>query len=97
MVGGLTNGSYHYKTSAGNEAAAPRMRAVRLAKEVASLESLLPLHPSSSIFVRVDEAKVQVRGCGCTGFILACLAWRCTAWCVVLYSTASCPWGAPQR
>lgn len=60
MVSGLTVGAFHYKSALSGEGAAPRTRAVRLAKEVASLESLLPLHPSSSIFVRVDEARVQV-------------------------------------
>ncbi|KXZ41741.1 hypothetical protein GPECTOR_299g811 [Gonium pectorale] len=52
--------SHHYASQARGEMAAPRTRAVRLAKEIASLESLLPLSESSSVFVRVDETAVHV-------------------------------------
>ncbi|KAG2424400.1 hypothetical protein HXX76_014609 [Chlamydomonas incerta] len=51
---------HHYATNARGEPANPRPRAVRLAKEVASLESLLPLSAAGSVFVRVDEGCVQL-------------------------------------
>ena len=37
------------------EGAQPRPRTVRLGKEIASLSADLPLSPTSSVFVRVDE------------------------------------------
>ncbi|GIM04217.1 hypothetical protein Vretimale_8765 [Volvox reticuliferus] len=52
--------AHHFANQARMEQQAPRIRAVRLAKEVASLESLLPLSESSSIFARVDETAVQL-------------------------------------
>ncbi|GFR51568.1 hypothetical protein Agub_g13904, partial [Astrephomene gubernaculifera] len=60
-VSGLDKaGAHHYANSVRNESHVPKTRAMRLAKEVASLESLLPLSPSSSVFVRVDEGAVQL-------------------------------------
>ena len=44
---------YREKTRA--EGAQPRPRTVRLGKEIASLSADLPLSPTSSVFVRVDE------------------------------------------
>lgn len=42
------------------EGARPRPRTVRLGKEIASLNSDLPLAPTSSVFVRVDEQNVTL-------------------------------------
>ncbi|GLI65397.1 hypothetical protein VaNZ11_008953 [Volvox africanus] len=52
--------AHHFANQTRMEQQAPRIRAVRLAKEVASLESLLPLSESSSVFARVDETAVQL-------------------------------------
>eukprot|EP00928_Gymnodinium_smaydae_P011307 TRINITY_DN14189_c2_g4_i2.p1 TRINITY_DN14189_c2_g4~~TRINITY_DN14189_c2_g4_i2.p1 ORF type:complete len:1011 (+),score=171.29 TRINITY_DN14189_c2_g4_i2:45-3035(+) len=38
----------------------PQARTLRLAKELAGIVSLLPLSPSSSVFVRVDEGRQQL-------------------------------------
>ncbi len=53
---------HHYANAARSEAVAPRTRSVKVAKEVASLETLLPLSESSSVFVRVSSVR---RSCGC--------------------------------
>ncbi len=45
----------HYQGAAAREGAQPRARLVRVGKEVASLGTDLPLNPSSSVFIRVDE------------------------------------------
>ena len=42
------------------EGAHPRPRTVRLGKEIASLPTDLPLSPTSSVFVRVDEQNVTL-------------------------------------
>ena len=42
------------------EGARPRPRTVRLGKEIAGLNSDLPLTPTSSVFVRVDEQNVTL-------------------------------------
>lgn len=39
------------------EGSFPKDRLVRLGREIAGLSSLLPLNPSSSVFVRIDEEK----------------------------------------
>ena len=42
------------------EGARPRPRTVRLGKDIAGLNSDLPLTPTSSVFVRVDEQNVSL-------------------------------------
>lgn len=49
-----------YAKSPSSEGAHPRQRMVRLGKEVASLNNDLPLNPSSSVFVRVDEQNMTL-------------------------------------
>jgi len=68
---------HHYQNEARTEAFNPTSRLVKLGREIAALKSLLPLHPSSSVFVRVDEEaamlwRVMITGpedtpysCGC--------------------------------
>ena len=51
---------HKYKSKARTEGATPRSRTVRLGKEIAGLNSDLPLNPTSSVFVRVDEQNVTL-------------------------------------
>ena len=46
---------HKYRERVKVEGARPRARTVRLGKEIAGLNSDLPLAPASSVFVRVDE------------------------------------------
>ena len=46
---------HKYREKPRTEGAQPRPRTVRLGKEIASLSADLPLSPTSSVFVRVDE------------------------------------------
>ena len=46
---------HKHREKSRTEGAQPRPRTVRLGKEIASLTSDLPLSPTSSLFVRVDE------------------------------------------
>ena len=46
---------HKYREKLRAEGAQPRPRTVRLGKEIASLTNDLPLSPTSSVFVRVDE------------------------------------------
>jgi hypothetical protein len=62
-----------YKRQAQSEGAQPRQRMVRLAKEVASLNMDLPLNPSSSVFVRIDEQNMTLWQALITGDNAACL------------------------
>ena len=48
---------HQFQCDASKEASFPKDRLVRLGREIAGLGSLLPLDPSSSIFVRIDEQK----------------------------------------
>ena len=47
---------HHYSSAATSDNSYLKARAVRVAREVAGLERMLPLNRSSSVFVRVDEA-----------------------------------------
>lgn len=47
--------NHKYKEKVKAEGAQPRPRTVRLGKEIAGLNNDLPLNPTSSVFVRVDE------------------------------------------
>lgn len=53
-------GDHKHREKARAEGAHPRPRTVRLGKEIASLTSDLPLSPTSSVFVRVDEQNVTL-------------------------------------
>lgn len=67
-VAGLTAG-HHFLSGLRTDSGGTRPRSVRLAKEVASLDSLLPMNESSSVFVRVDEQQVGTAfwGAGAAG------------------------------
>jgi len=52
--------NHAYAASAQGEILAPQARTVRLAKELAGLNSLLPLSGSSSVFVRVSSSHQQL-------------------------------------
>lgn len=52
--------NHTYASSASAEGTQPRPRLVRVGKEVASLNVDLPLNPSSSVFVRVDEQNMTL-------------------------------------
>ena len=71
FVEGLA-GRSHYHASASREGAAPRPRTVRIAKEVGSLGTDLPLNPSSSVFLRVDEQNMVLWQALITGARAAC-------------------------
>ena len=86
---------HKYRDSANREGARPRPRTVRLGKEIAGLNSDLPLNPTSSVFVRVDEQNVTVwralitgesSGCSHSGDILEALACH---WCMLTVAGAS--------
>jgi hypothetical protein len=70
MVTGLAH-THKLRAAAANEPTKPRPRMVRLGKEIAGLASELPLHPSSSVFVRVDEADIHLWKALITGAPLA--------------------------
>ena len=70
MVAGLAR-THKLRPVATSEPNKPRQRMVRLSKEIAGLASELPLHPSSSVFVRVDEADVHLWKALITGAGLA--------------------------
>lgn len=55
-----TEKNHKYAKAAGSEGAQPRPRMVRVGKEVAGLNMDLPLNPSSSVFVRVDEQNMTL-------------------------------------
>lgn len=52
--------NHKYARLASAEGTQPRPRLVRVGKEVASLNVDLPLNPSSSVFVRVDEQNMTL-------------------------------------
>ncbi len=49
---------HKFRERVNSEGARPRPRTVRLGKEIAGLNCDLPLTPTSSVFVRVDEQNV---------------------------------------
>lgn len=49
-----------YANDLKKEAAFPKERVVRLGREISALNSLLPVNPSSSIFVRIDEQNLML-------------------------------------
>ncbi len=51
------------------EGAQPRPRTVRLGKEIAGLNNDLPLNPTSSVFVRVDEQNCSLWRALITGML----------------------------
>ncbi|CAL8462440.1 g1973 [Coccomyxa elongata] len=55
-----TEKNHKYAKAAGSEGAQPRPRMVRVGKEVAGLNMDLPLNPSSSVFVRIDEQNMTL-------------------------------------
>ncbi|MEW5308758.1 MAG: hypothetical protein WDW38_000692 [Sanguina aurantia] len=59
-VEGVAGATHHYRTNCTAEAVCPKARTVRVAKEMSGLPQLLPISASSSVFVRVDEAKATV-------------------------------------
>lgn len=59
QVGGLL-ANHKYKAQATKEPSMLKARTLRVAKEIAGLERLLPLTDSSGVFVRVDEQNVNV-------------------------------------
>lgn len=75
-----------YSKAAGSEGAQPRQRMVRLGKEVASLNNDLPLNPSSSVFVRVDEQNMTLWQALITGVPLS-NHWRTTS---LLWGSSNC-------
>ena len=56
FLGGLQS-LHAFTKEASAEQSCPRGRIVRLGREIAGLSSLLPLNPSSSVFVRIDDEK----------------------------------------
>ncbi|GMH42387.1 hypothetical protein BSKO_10306 [Bryopsis sp. KO-2023] len=59
LVPNLENG-HLFSSQASREASFPKERMVRLGRELAGLQSLLPVNHSSSILVRVDEQKLTL-------------------------------------
>jgi len=62
---------HKYKEKLKLEGAQPRQRTVRLGKEIAGLNNDLPLNPTSSVFVRVDEQNVTLWRALITGELCA--------------------------
>lgn len=73
-----TEKNHKYSKAAGSEGAQPRPRMVRVGKEVAGLNMDLPLNPSSSVFVRIDEQNMTLWQALITGAPTLYRHWRPT-------------------